>query len=125
MAEAERFLLAGEAGLTGLGQIAAELLERSGFAARLERCLELELAVEMVLDDALVAAGNENEVLDTRFAGFVDGILDDRLVDDRQHLLGHGFGGGKKPCSKAGDRKDGCTDSLDHFILPCDCFDIN
>ncbi len=67
----------------------------------------------MVLDDVLAAAGDEDELLDPGFPGFLDGILDDRLVDDRQHLLGHGLGGGQKAGAHAGDRKDGFANGLE------------
>jgi len=57
--------------------------------------LELELPVEMVLDDRLVAAGDEDEMLDARLARLIDHVLDQPPIDDRQHLLRHGLGGGK------------------------------
>src|SRR5690606_28008512 len=81
--EPERLLLAGEAGLARLRQFAAKLFERFMFATDLEGGFEFKLAVEMILDDALVAAGDKDEMLDARLAGLIDGVLDDRLVDDR------------------------------------------
>ena len=72
-----------------------------------QRQLELELAVEMVLDDALVAPGDEDEMLDAGLARLVDHVLDQRPVDDRQHLLGHGLGGGQEPGAEAGDGEHG------------------
>ena len=68
-------------------------------------CFELELAVEMILDDALVAAGDEDEMLDAGLARLIDRILDQRPVDDRQHFLGHGLGGGQETGSESGDRE--------------------
>ncbi len=68
MAEAERLLLAGEAGAAGLRQVAVEAGQLGRLAALGQRLLELELAVEMVLDDALVAAGDEDEMLDAGLA---------------------------------------------------------
>ena len=68
-------------------------------------CFELELAVEMVLDDALVAAGDEDEMLDAGLARLVDHVLDQRPVDHRQHLLRHGLGGGQEPGAEPGDGK--------------------
>ena len=59
--------------------------------------LELELPVEMVLDDRLVAAGDEDEMLDARLARLIDHVLDQRPIDDRQHLLRHGLGGRQEP----------------------------
>ena len=60
----------------------------------------------MILDDALVAAGDEDEMLDAGFARLVDHVLDDRPVDDRQHFLGHRLGGRQEPRAEPGDRKD-------------------
>ena len=74
--------------------------------------LQLELAVEMVLDDALVAAGDEDEMLDAGLARLVDHMLDQRPVDDRQHLLRHGLGGGQEAGAEAGDRENGFADGF-------------
>src|SRR5690606_9619044 len=102
----------GEAGMSGRGQVLAQLIERCGLAAFLQRRFELELAIEMILDDTLVAAGDENEMLDAGFARFIDGVLDERSVDDRQHFLGHGLGGRQKSGSEAGNGKYGGSDAL-------------
>ncbi len=66
----------------------------------------------MVLDDALVAARDEDEMLDAGLTGLVDHMLDQRTVDHRQHLLRHGFGGGQKTRTEAGDRQDGFANGL-------------
>jgi hypothetical protein len=48
----------------------------------------------------------------------VDGVLDQRPVDDRQHLLGQRLGGGKKAGAKAAHRKHCLAQRLDrHRIL--------
>src|SRR5262249_57395493 len=70
------------------------------------RVFELELAVEMVLDDGLVAAGDEDEMFDAGLARFVDHMLDQRPVDHRQHLLRHGLGGGQESGAQPGNWKD-------------------
>ena len=92
--------------------------QRLGLAAHLERVLELELAVEMVLDDALVAAGDEDEMLDAGLARLIDRVLDQRPVDDRQHLLGHGLGGRQEAGAETGDGKDGSADALGQVRSP-------
>ena len=81
-------------------------------AALGERALQLELAVEMVLDDALVAAGDEDEMLDAGGLGLVDHMLDHRAVDDGQHLLGHRLGGGQEAGAEPGYGEDGLADAL-------------
>jgi hypothetical protein len=68
---------------------------------------ELELQVEMVLDDGLVAAGDEDEMLDAGLARFVDHMLDQRPLDHRQHLLRDGLGGRQEPGAEPRDRENG------------------
>src|SRR5262249_17613861 len=77
-----------------------------------QRHLELEGAVEMILDDALVAPGNENEMLDAGLPCFVDDMLDDGPVDNREHFLGHGLGGGQESGPQTGNGEDGFADSF-------------
>src|SRR3546814_1941741 len=66
----------------------------------------------MILDRALAAPGDEDHLLDPRFARLVDGILDQRPVDDGQHFLGDRLGGRKEPGAETGDGKDGFADRL-------------
>ncbi len=93
----------------GAGRSRLQEVERRLLLALEQRHFELELAVEMVLDDALVAAGDEDEMLDAGLAGLVDDVLDERPVDDRQHFLRHGLGGGQKPRAEPGDRENRFT----------------
>ena len=83
VAEPERLLLAGEAGRAWRRQILRQQLEIGAFLPLAQGHLQLELAVEMVLDDALVAAGDEDEMLDAGLARLVDHVLDQRPVDHR------------------------------------------
>ncbi|MNY15554.1 hypothetical protein D3C86_1487740 [compost metagenome] len=117
VAQAQRFLLAGEAGAAGRGQVLLQFFERLGLAAALQRRLELELAVEMVLDHALVAPGDEDEMLDTGLARLVHGVLDQRAVHHGQHFLGHGLGCRQETGSQTCDWKHGCTDTFGHAML--------
>src|SRR6185369_10980849 len=64
MTEPVRGLLTGEAGLPRPRQLRHQLLELSPLAPVSQRALQLVLAVEVVLDGPLVAAGDEDEVLD-------------------------------------------------------------
>ena len=81
-------------------------------AALVERGFELELAVEMILDHALVAPGDENEMLDAGLARLVHDVLDQRPVDHGQHFLRHGLGGGQEAGAETGDGKDGFADAV-------------
>ena len=110
MTETQRRLLAGKARLSGLWQIAVEQFQFAFLATHFERVLQLELAVEMILDDALVAAGHENEELNACRARLVHHVLDHRAIDHGQHFLGHGLGGWQKPRAEASHREDGLAD---------------
>ncbi len=118
MAEPERHLLPGETGLARSGLQFLEVLQLLGLAALRQRFVELELQVEMVLDDALVAARDEDEVLDAGFPRLVDHILDHRPVDDREHFLRDRFGRRQEPCSKPRNGEDSFSDSLHRLEYP-------
>src|SRR3546814_10323974 len=64
----------------------------------------------MILDRALAAPGDEDHLLDPRFARFVDRILDQRPVDDGKHFLGDRLGRRQEARAEAGDGKDGFAD---------------
>jgi hypothetical protein len=110
MPEPERCLLSRKTGLPGLRQILHERFEFRALAPLGQGPFELELAVEVVLDDALVAPGDEDEMLDPGGARLVDHVLYDRAIDDGQHFLGDGLRRGEKAGPEAGDGKYGLAD---------------
>ena len=110
VAEPERQLLAGEARGARSRQVARQRFEIVVALALGERVLKLELAVEVVLDHTLVAAGDEDEMLDAGLARLVDHVLDQRPVDHRQHLLRHGLGRGQEPGAQSGHGENGFAD---------------
>ena len=114
VAEAERRLLAGEAGRAGGRQIGHQRGVFERFPAPLERVFELVGGVEMILDDALVAAGDEDEMLDPRLARLIDDVLKDRPVDDGQHLLRNRLGRRQETRAEAGDGQHGFADRFVH-----------
>jgi hypothetical protein len=89
----------------------------AGLPRRTEVVLELEVAVEVVLEAALVAAGDDEDVVDAGRHGLLHHVLDGGLVDDRQHLLGLGLGGGQEAGAEAGRRDDGLPRSR-QFLPP-------
>jgi hypothetical protein len=107
MAKPERQLLPGIGELSGGGQPLLQLVEQFALAAVAQRRLELEGQVEMVLDGTFGAPSDEIELLDAGRLGLFHRIMDQRLVDYRQHLLGHRLGRRQDPGAEPGHRKDG------------------
>src|SRR5260370_8581445 len=60
----------------------------------------------MVLDRALGGPRDEIELFDGRGLGCLDRILDQRLVDDRQHFLRHRLGRREDAGTETGHRED-------------------
>ena len=67
---------------------------------------QLRATVEVILDDALVAAQNDEDIGDAGTHSFFHQILDGGLVHDGQHALGHGLGSGQHAGAKTGGRDD-------------------
>ena len=117
MAEAERGLLPGIGDLPGFGQPCFELGEQLGLAALAQRRLELEGTVEMVVDRALGAARDKEELLDAGRLGLLDRVMNERLIDDRQHFLRHRLGRRQKAGAQPGDRENSLADRFVHELL--------
>ena len=107
MAEPQRFRLARVAELAGRRQPVGHRLQLGRLALPSQDVLELVDAIEVILEDALAAAGDEDELFDAGGARLLERILNERPVDDRQHLLGQGFGGGQHARAQPGDGKYG------------------
>jgi hypothetical protein len=121
VAKAERGLLARKAGLAGGRLIALQVVEFGGLAAFGERALKLELAVEVIFDNALVSSGYKDEMFNSGGARLVNDMLKDRTVDNRQHFFRYGLGGREEACAEASNRKNSFSDWFDisaHDSLP-------
>ncbi len=70
----------------------------------------------MIFDSAFVVAGNNNNVGNAGSRQFFDDMLDNRLVDQRQHFFGHGLCLGQKTRAETG----GGNDRLGNFGLAHD-----
>ena len=110
MTEAELLLLAD---VRHLGQVAdrPHLAEHLDVALLLEQVFELVREVEVVLDRAFLARGDDDDLLDPGGDGLFDGVLDDRLVHQRQHFLGLRLGGRQEAGAPAGGREDGLANA--------------
>ncbi len=93
VAETERDALPHEdAGRRGRDDVANEA-EQIVLAGLGQLPLELGIGVEMVLDGAFRRAGDEHQALGACSEGLFHRVLNQRLVDDRQHLLRRRLGG--------------------------------
>ena len=79
--------------------------------------LQLWVRVEVILDRPLGPTRDEHQVRNARRDRLLNGILDDRLVDDRQQLLRHSLCGGQEACPKPRDGEDGLGNRC-HRELP-------
>lgn len=106
------------AGHTGRGHRLGQL-QQFGLAGLLQFHFQLVGLVEVVGDRALGTASDKDHAGDAGFARFFDSVLDERLVHDRQHFLGNGFGGGQKAAAQAGHGEHGSANLLDsHMRFP-------
>jgi hypothetical protein len=118
MAEAERLLLAGVHHLPGLLQDGGDGAELGRLAAVGEHLVEFDGMVEMVLERGLATARDEDEFLDAGRLRLLHRPLDERLVDHRQHLLGHGLGGRQETGPQAAHRKNRLANRFRHAPCP-------
>src|SRR5215831_14043241 len=117
MAEAEWGLLPGISHLTRLGQPGFELGEQLGLTTLTQRCLEFDGAIEMIVDRTLSPARDKEELVDAGRLGFLDRVMDERLIHHWQHFLRHRLGCRKKARSQPGDGKDGLANRFVHEPL--------
>ena len=113
MPEAERFSLPDIREVDQVGDL-ADFVELLALAARLEKRFQLHRSIEVVLDRVLAAAGHQDDVVHAGRDRFLDAVLDDRLVDERQHLFGLCFGGRQEPRAEARGGEDGLADGVAH-----------
>jgi hypothetical protein len=102
VAETQRRRLANVHARSPARQNPAQRVEQFLLALRLQYRLELGVAVEMILDGALGTSGDEDQGVGAGGERLVDRILNERLIDDRQHFLRAGLGDGEK--SRAASR---------------------
>jgi hypothetical protein len=110
MTKTQRFLLPREARATGKRCILFQPCEISIAAALLKCRIQFKDVIEMIFDRAFAASGDKDEMFNTRRARFFNNMLNDRLIDDRQHFFRDRFRGGQKPRAETSDGEDGLAD---------------
>ncbi len=85
---------------------------RSALPCASSACFQLDVGVEVILDRALRAAGDEDQFAGARGERLFRGVLDQRLVDDRQHFLRARLGRRQEPRAAPGHRKNRRSDLL-------------
>src|SRR5215510_15349311 len=73
----------------------------------------------MILDRVFSAASHDGDVPNTSVYRFFDDVLDQRLIDKRQHFFGLGFSGRKKSGSQSRRRKNRFRDA--HLVIVPSC----
>ncbi|PAV92554.1 hypothetical protein WR25_08362 [Diploscapter pachys] len=116
VAEAQRLLLADIDRAARLHARAVDDFE--ALAPRAHRVFQFVGDVEMVFERVLAPARNEDDLLDPRLERLVHRILDQRLVDDRQHFLRHRLGRRQEPGAEACDRENRLPYALDRHSTP-------
>ena len=106
MAQPQRLGLAHVDALHVVGLDAAHNVKKFRLTRLFEGYFQLERHVKVVLDGALVAAGDEDHLANAGGVRLFDRVLNQRFVDDRQHFLRLGLGGRQESGAEARHRKD-------------------
>ena len=111
VAEAEGFGLSG-VGDAGEAVDGVDNFKKGLLVLGFERGFEFGAGVEVVIHGGLAATGDDDDLGTAGGYGLFDAVLDERLVDETEHLFGHGLGGGEKASAHAGGGEDCFTDFL-------------
>ena len=92
----------------------ADHLKLGVLAALVEGVFELVAGIEVVFDASLIAALNQNHMINACRKRLLYNVLQSRFIDDGQHLLWNRLRRRKKARAEAGDRDDGEFYGLRH-----------
>ena len=116
VSQPKRFLLAHVAHVDHVGDL-AHFVQQVFFAPLFENPFQFVRNVEMVFDGVFPTSGYDRDIANTRAYRFLDHVLDQRLVDERQHLFRLSLGCRQKTRTQAGRRKD-CFRNAHASYLP-------
>ena len=71
-----------------------DFFDQVSLATRLQSRHQFGLVIKMLFQHFLGPASDENEFFDPGVAGFVNRVLDQGAIHQRQHFLGHHLGRG-------------------------------
>ena len=111
VAQAQRLFLAHVSDVNHVGDLLHDL-QQVGLAALLQHLFQLVADVEVVFDRALAAARDHDDLVAAGSHRFLDAVLDDGLVHQRQHFLGLRLGGGQEARPQSRGRENRFTNSL-------------
>ncbi len=119
VAEAQSLMLTHKVDVGQIGDAEA-LFQHFLLAGNGELGLQLGAAVEVILNDVLIPAHDDEDIGDAGMDGLFHQILDGGLVHDGEHSLGHRFGSGQHAGAKTG----GGNDCLGDFFHDLDSFTL-
>ena len=105
MSKTKCFALAGEVHLPWCGHPGFDRFQFGRFPTCLEHLGEFVGPIEMIGDSCFSAARNKDELFDSGRLRLLHRILDERFVDDGQHLLGDRLSRGQEAGAEPGYRK--------------------
>ena len=92
--------------------------QQLGLALRFQRRLEIRRTIEVILDRLLRVSGDEHEMIDTGRYRFFRRVLDEGLVDDREHLLRERLRRRQEPGAQPRHGEDRLSNSIRHCLTP-------
>ena len=99
-----------------MSEMLCTIASRSFFCRDSSRYSSSKLTSKWSSMARLAAAGHDDDVLDAGMQRLLHAVLDDRLVDDRQHLLRLRLGGGQEPGAEPGGGKDSFSNFGGHLL---------
>jgi hypothetical protein len=88
----------------------ADGIDQCQFSGSGQPVFQFGVAIEMILDRAFVALGDEQHVIDAGGGGLLDDVLDCWPIQHGQKLFRHRFGGRQHTRAPAGGGDDGFED---------------
>ena len=112
MSQTERFGLTNEDEIDATRRHGMHQIQKFVLALGREIGFQFRALVEVIFNGTLVAARDKDHVGNAGSSSFFHGILDERLIDYRQHFLGHCLSGGQEAGAQTGNREYSLTNGF-------------